>query len=210
MGWFDGNDATVTVALPAGGEPAAWSATIVRTFESGGTTTTTTSRFARQGDRSRLEWEEGGRRMALIVRPDLGVRWLVDVGDNTYSESRLDTTAADLETDEGTPLTAPQIEIAVAAGAPADGFVARRERIGEESVDGHACVVYRSRLEALDGTASEAKVWESLDFGGLALQSEVRSSDKSVVRTSLLDLTRYPAPTAFDLPPGARQAGQTP
>lgn len=210
LGWIGSRNATSTVAAPAGGEPPSWSATIVRTFETAGHSTVSTSHFARDGERSRLEWTEGERRFALIIRPDLGLQWLVDLSANSYSESAIGATGTAANATGAEPLTADQIEAAVSAGAPADGFVGRRERIGEATVEGHACVVYRSRLESLDGTASEASVWEAKDFAGLAIRSEVRSTSGNVVRTEIQGLSPNPQPGAFELPPGARKTGQTP
>ena len=210
LGLFGRGVSQSTVAAPAGGEPVAWSATIVRTFVTDGRTTTSTTRFARSGDRTRLEWTEGDRRMALIVRPDLSVSWLVDLVANSYVETAIDANGAAIPSGEPEPLTAQQVEAAVAAGSPVDGFAVRRERIGEETVDGHPCLVYRSRIEALDGTASEATVWEASDFAGIAIRSEVRGATESLVRTELQQLQRDPDARAFELTPGARRTGQTP
>ena len=148
--------------------------------------------------------------MALIVRPDLSVSWLVDLVSNSYVETAIDANGAAIPSGEPEPLTAQQVEAAVAAGSPVDGFAVRRERIGEETVDGHPCLVYRSRIEALDGTASEATVWEASDFAGLAIRSEVRGATGSLVRTELQQLQRDPDARAFELAPGAQRAGQTP
>lgn len=148
--------------------------------------------------------------MVLIVRPDLAVSWLIDASANTYVETAIDANGAPMTSAEAEPLSGEQVEAAVAAGSPVDGFVTRRDRIGEQSVDGHDCIVYRSRLGSLDGTASEATVWEASDFAGLAIRSEVRSASGSVVRTELRQLQRDPDAGAFELPPGARLAGQTP
>ncbi|MCC6743041.1 MAG: hypothetical protein IT175_04190 [Acidobacteria bacterium] len=209
LGWFS-RGTTTSVASPAGGEPVAWSATVERSFESNGTTTTAVSRFARDGDRMRLEWDEGGRRMVLLVRPDLGVRWLVDFEKGAYTETPLTGPATPGEDGAEAPLSATEIELTVEAGAPADAFAARRERIDDDTLDGHRCAVYRSRLEALDGTTAESTVWEAVDLGGLALRSEIRGSSGTVARTVLRDLSRNPPPDTFELPPGVRKSGQTP
>lgn len=210
LGWFVRGTARATPAAPAGGEPTAWSATIVRTFEADGRTTSTATQFARSGDRTRLEWTEGDRRMALIVRPDQSVSWLVDLSANTYVETAIDANGAPIPSTEAEPLSGQQVEAAIAAGSPVDGFVVRCERIGEETIDGHACIVYRSRLESLDGTPSEATVWEASDFAGLAIRSEVRGAAGGLVRTELRQLQRNPDAGAFELPPGAQVTGQTP
>jgi hypothetical protein len=209
-GWLGRGLSPSTIASPAGGEPDSWSATVVRTFVVNGLSTTSTTEFARSGDRTRLEWIEGERRMALVTRPDLSVSWLVDVSDNSYVEIPLGPDGAPAPSNDSDPLSVQQIEAAIAAGSPADGFVARRERIGEETVEGYACTVYRSRIEAIDGTATEATVWEAPDFAGLAIRSEIRSASGNTVRTDLQRLMRDPPPVTFELTPGARRAGQTP
>lgn len=209
-GWFGSGPSAPTLAAPVGGEPESWSATIVRTFEVNGVTTASTTRFARSGVRTRLEWTEGNGSRMLIVRPDLSVSWLVDLSTGTYIETTLGPTGAPVSAGDVAPLSGPQVEAAVTAGSPADGFAVRRERSGDETVDGHACLVYRSRLEAIDGSASEATVWEAVDFAGLAIRSEIRSASGGLVRTELQRLQRDPDPAEFELPPGVRLSGQTP
>lgn len=209
-GWIGPGLSPSTIASPAGGEPDSWSANIVRTFVVNGQSTTSTTEFARSGDRTRIEWTEGGRRMALIIRPDLSVSWLVDVSDNSYVESPLGADGAPAPSNDPDPLSAQQVEAAIAAGSPSDGFVARRERVGEEKIEGHACNVYRSRVEAIDGTVTEATVWEATDFAGLAIRSEIRSASGNTVRTDLQRLQLDPPPETFELTPGARRSGQTP
>ncbi|MGB5037660.1 MAG: hypothetical protein WBQ66_13695, partial [Blastocatellia bacterium] len=168
------------------------------------------TQFARLGDRTRTEWTEGDRRFVLVVRPDLGLSWTIDLSEGSYIETQVGPNGGPVDTEDSDPLTAQQVEAAVAAGLPADGFVARRERIGEESVDGHKCVVYRSRLGALGAATSEATVWEASDFAGLAIRSEIRSGSGQVVRTQLQQLQRDPDPSLFELPAGVRRSGQTP
>jgi len=209
-GWFGQGLSQSGIAAPAGGEPDAWSATVVRTFEVNGAALPSVTQFARLGDRTRTEWTEGDRRFVLVVRPDLGLSWTIDLSEGSYIETQIGPNGGPVETEDSDPLTAQQVEAAVAAGLPADGFVARRERIGEESVDGHKCVVYRSRLEALGDATSEATVWEASDFAGLAIRSEIRSGSGQVVRTQLQQLQRDPDPSLFELPAGVRRSGQTP
>ena len=209
-GWFGQGVSQSRIAAPAGGEPDAWSATVVRTFDVDGVAQQSVAQFARLGDRTRTGWTEGDREFALVIRPDLGVSWTIDLSENSYTETPIGPDGAPVATGDSDPLTAQQVEAAVAAGLAADGFVARRERIGEEAIDGHKCVVYRSRLEALGGAASEATVWEASDFAGLAIRSEIRSESGQVVRTQLKQLQRDPDPSLFELPAGVHRSGQTP
>jgi hypothetical protein len=186
-------------SAPSGGEPDAYSATVTRRFERGGATVTTETRVARIADLSRQEWTESGRRLAAILRPDRGVELLVDLDRNVYAEHALvgpDQPAA-------AALTGDDVE-ALAAEA-ASGATVSRERAGEETVDGRACVVYRSRVEAPDGGVTESTVWEAKELGGLAIRSESRGPDGSVATTVLSDVRLDPDPSLFEPPAGARR-----
>lgn len=216
FGWPGfGADPVPEVSSPGGAEPDSWSATVVRTFTIDGREQTETTRVARQGLLSRLEWTEHGGRMALILRPDLGVAWRIDLDRNIYVSSETEPGSAGPPASPGRPpagepLSGQAVEAAVGAGQPAGGTGARRERTGEETVDGHRCTVYRTRIEALDGSVGESTVWEAADLGGLAIRSETRGPNGNVVRTQLLQIERHPAPSTFELPPGCAPAGQTP
>src|SRR3712207_8070457 len=50
------------------------------------TTLFRSTRVARRGEWRRQEWVEGGRRLASVARPDLGLTLLVDLDRNLYVE----------------------------------------------------------------------------------------------------------------------------
>jgi outer membrane lipoprotein-sorting protein len=179
-------------SAPSGGEPEAYSATVRRRTGGGEAVET---RVARRGDLSRHEWVEDGRRFASIDRPDRGVVLVVDLDRNVYVERP--AAAAP----EGTALTGDEVEALLAGtGAPS----VARERAGEETVDGHPCVVYRTRIAGAAGT-SIATVWEAQDLGGLAVRSETVDPDGTKATTELVDVRLDADPSLFEPPAGARR-----
>lgn len=182
---------------PSGGEPDVYIATVRRRVADGGGERVVETRVARRGDLRRHEWTEGEQRYATILRPDRGVVLLADLGKNVYLEQPLEATPA-----EG--LTGEQVEALVGgSGAP----FATRERVGEETIDGHPCVVYRSRIEGAAG-AAVATVWEAKDLGGLAIRSETVDPDGVRTTTELVDLRPDPDPALFEPPAGASRVEQ--
>lgn len=186
-------------SVPTGGEPEAYSATVTRRFEHAGESRTLVTRVARRGDWVRTEWTEGGRRMASIVRPDLGTLLLVDLDENVYHERPL---AAPPAEEAGDALGGEEVESLVAGGA---GATATRERAGTESVAGYDCVVYRSRIESPLGGVAESTVWEATDLDGLAVRSELHGADGSLATTALDEIHLDPDPLLFEPPAGARR-----
>jgi hypothetical protein len=182
---------------PRGGEPESYAATVTRRIEVAGEARVETSRVARNGDLTRADWSENGRRFVSIVRPDLGLAWLVDLDGATYVERPLGQAAA---YGEG-PLDGEQVEALV--GALPVASVAR-ERAGTERVAGYDCTIYRSRIGAAEGGSAEATVWEADEIGGLALKTELRDASGATVTTELSDLDLAPDPSLFELPAGAR------
>src|SRR5205085_7906022 len=63
----------------AAGEPEVYSTTLTREAVDGQVREVTTSRVARRGDWRREQWEEAGGERALILRPDLGKGYLLDI-----------------------------------------------------------------------------------------------------------------------------------
>jgi hypothetical protein len=205
LGWFSRGSAPHVGPVrdpgaPSGGEPDAYAASVVRRYEAGGSAETSETRVARRGDWARSEWSEGPRRFASIARPDLGVVWLVDLDRNVYVERRTD---APVPSETG--LTGEQVE-ALAADSGGGGVTTSSERAGEETVDGHPCVVYKTRAESPLGGASESTVWEAQDLGGLAIRSETKGPDGARVTTELRDVRSDAPASLFELPPGASRA----
>lgn len=186
-------------SAPTGGEPDAYGATVTRRFEQGDDVRTSETKLARRGDLSRMEWSESGRRFVSILRPDRGVSILVDLDKNVYAEQPIIPTNAG----ETGALTGEQVEALVAKAG--SGATVARERTGEETVDGHVCIVYRSRIEAPGGGVTESTVWEAKDLGGLALRSEMRGPDGAVLVTEMRDIALDPEPSLFEPPAQARR-----
>src|SRR5688572_20445294 len=69
------------------GEPATYTATIVRSIEDGEHRLVTETQVARSGDMRREEWTEKGERLALITRFDAGKSFLLNLGKQTYIET---------------------------------------------------------------------------------------------------------------------------
>jgi hypothetical protein len=186
---------------PSGGGPAAYAATITRRVEGEGETATMVMRFARDGELTRDEWSENGKRYAAISRPDRGVAWLVDLDRSVYVERPLGATDED-DAEDGDPLAGADVEQLVASGPAAT--VARR-LAGNERVDGYACTVYASTIESPGGGVSEARVWEADDLEGLALRSETIGPNGARVTTNVENVDLRPDPSEFELPTGAQR-----
>jgi hypothetical protein len=181
-----------------GREPESYSATVVRVFERGEERLAFVTRVARAHGLERDEWTEEEHRLASIGRPDLGLTYLIDLDRNVYVEQSFTTIQPSADDLDGE-------EIERLFPEPGSGAVIERVRAGNEVVDGHPCVVYRSRVETLRGATSESTVWEAEDLGGLTVRSELRGPEGSRVVTELRDI-RVPAdPGLFELPADARK-----
>jgi hypothetical protein len=180
-----------------GGEPDVYTARVLTEIEDAGGRRVSEGRVARRGDWRRQEWVEAGRRLATIIRPDLGLTYLVDLDRNAYVQ-RPDREAVE---EPGEGVSGEEVEGAFAAAGA--GAVLAREAAGSEAVDGHPCLVFRTRIEAADGGEGESVVWEAEDLRGLALRSELRSAGARVV-TELRDVQTSVDPALFEPPPGAR------
>lgn len=196
-----GSETAETPGAPSGAEPGAYRATIVRTVERNGQRTVTETFFARRGDWVRQEWLEGERKLAAIVRPDRETTILVDLARNLYVEQPI---PPDPRIGAGgKALSAEDVELMFAGTESA--FAVDRERIGSETVAGHPCVVYRSRIASALGGASTSTVWEAEDLDGLVVRSELKDPDGALVTVELRDVRMDPEPELFDAPPTARR-----
>jgi hypothetical protein len=185
-------------ATLAGREPDSYSATVVRSFERDGEKTVSETRIARDGGMRRDEWLEDGRRLAALVRPDLGMSYLVDLDRNVYVETPLAPSQSELPELDGDAIEE------LFQGTTPEATV-ERTHAGTEIVEGRSCEVIRSRIEAESGGVSEGTVWEASELGGLVIRSEVRGPFGDLVVTELRDI-RVPAdPSLFEIPPAAKR-----
>jgi hypothetical protein len=193
-------------ATLAGREPDSYSATVVRTFEKENQRSISETRVARDGGMRRDEWVEDGRRLAALVRPDLGKAFLIDLDRNFYVE----TPIAPSPPDES-ELNGDEIEQLFQGSTPE--ATVERTHSGTEIVEGRSCDVTRSRIESESGGVSEGTVWEASELGGLVIRSEVRGPFGDLVVTELRDILVPADRSLFELPPGAKRVealnGQT-
>src|SRR4051812_44159190 len=77
----------------AAGEPDVYSATLTRLAVDGEARETTSGSVARRGDWRREQWTEAGAARALILRPDLGKGYLLDLDHRLYIEFNSGTVA---------------------------------------------------------------------------------------------------------------------
>src|SRR5437868_2308623 len=144
--------AEVSAAIIAAGEPEVYSATLTRLAIDGEVREASASSMARRGDWRREQWVEQGSARAVILRPDLGKGYLLDLNIHLYVEFDFAASPA-----EGLPSTeaarktihapasesdAPAIQAGeverVLSDAPAPVQVETR-RLADQTVQDHPC-----------------------------------------------------------------------
>ena len=208
----DGGDPGAKVA----GEPEQYSATVIRIVEDGARRQTTVTREARWGEKRREEWTEDGRERALIWRPDLGKAFLLDVDRRTYLE--IDITVAP-SSQLPTPSTNPRGPSAVKGGGELGAIDStvqavdqyfddaqsptqvETETLSPSVIDGHACVVNRSRAVFPDGHTEITTRFQATELSGLILRIESETEQGSArMITERRDVRGSVAPGAFTVP----------
>lgn len=191
-----------------GAEPEQYSATIVRTVIDGESRETTFTTEARSGALRREEWTERGKSRALVLRPDLGTSYLLDLDRQEYVEISLGGGGENLGNDSqmrdraSADSTTSLVQAADRAidDAPSPDRVDSRE-LSSADVDGHACKVYERRATFVDGHSEIVKTFRAPGLGGLTLRTESYSEPSSVrVITERKDVSIDVAPNAFTVP----------
>lgn len=208
----DGGDGSAQGA----GEPEQYSATVVRILEDGARRDTNVTREARSGEKRREEWTEDGQQRALIWRPDIGKAFLLDLDRRAYLE--IDITVAPLSEPRAAAIK-PDGPSSVKGGGRlgATGSTVQAieqyfddaqppirvetETLSPSVIDGHACVVYRSRAVFPDGHTETTTRFQATDLSGLLLRIESGTEQGSArTITERRDVRAVVAPDAFIVP----------
>ena len=158
-------------SLVPDGEPESYSATVVRTVEEGDLREVIITRVVRSGEMLREEWvEQEGERRALILRPDLGKRFVLSIDKRTYSEASIsDDQRAGIES----PADPEEVERAIGPSLPAATSEARQ--LPDQTVEGHPCQVTEARAVFEDGRTEVFRVFRARDLQGLVIRVEEES-----------------------------------
>lgn len=185
-------------------EPDQYSSTIVRTVEDGTTSEAHTLRESRSGNMRRQEWTEQGQSRALILRPDLGTSYLLDLDRQLYVEvplatARDDSDANDRAKPDSTNSFVESVDRAI-DDAPSPDRVETRT-LPAELIAGHSCKVYERRASFPDGHTEITRTFRAADLNGLALKIEAESVPPTVrVITERRDFILDVRADAFTLP----------
>ena len=189
-------------------EPEQYSATVVRTVVDGTSQQSTVTKEARAGELRREDWTEEGESRALIVRPDIGKRYVLDPDRQAYVEIDLSdgsknpngesqTPSHESKDSTGDPVQA--VDRAIDDAQSPDRVETRA--LPSADVDGHICQVYEQRATFVDGHVEITKTFRAPDLDGLFLRTESSSEPPSVrIITERKDVTRDVAPSTFSVP----------
>jgi hypothetical protein len=212
---------TAAAIIPAG-EPEAYSATVTRTAVDGEARDETVSRVARRGDWRREQWSEAGGERALIWRPDLGKRYLLDLNNRLYIEfafaagpvGKAPPDAAHNPAVQGGETTTPTVIDAgdidrVLSDAPAMIQVEVRV-LADQTLQDHPCQVIEERATLANGRLEVTRSRRARDLAGLPLLIEVESASGARLTIERRDLRLDPSNDDFAVPSGFRKVDKLP
>ncbi|HJQ23034.1 MAG TPA: hypothetical protein VKA60_03900 [Blastocatellia bacterium] len=208
-----------TPEIIAAGEPETYSATVVRLAAAGETRETVTSRVARRGDWRREEWQEAGAVRAVILRPDLGKGYLLDINNRSYVEfdyaagapaaaRRPVTPPPANETTAPPAINAEEVERAL-SDAPAPTQVTEHV-LADHTIDEHPCQVIEARATFADGRVEITRSHRARDLAGLPLLIEVEREGGARLTIERHEVRLDVSPDAFVVPTGFRKVDQLP
>ncbi|MFL6273655.1 MAG: hypothetical protein ACJ74G_00475 [Blastocatellia bacterium] len=200
----------------AAGEPDVYSATLTRLAVDGVARETTSGSVARRGDWRREQWTEAGAARALILRPDLGKGYLLDLDHRLYIEFNSGTTAPAAMRNAAPPASesappAISLEEVERALSDAPALVQLNLRVlGDETIEDHPCQVIEERATFADGGVEVTRSRRARDLAGLPLLIEVESSNGARLTTERRDVRLDVAIDDFAVPAGFRKVDQLP
>ena len=207
-------------AVIASGEPEVYSATVTRLAIDGPVSETTTSLVARRGDWRREQWAEAGGTRAMILRPDLGKGYLLDLDDRLYAEfdyaagvppaNVAPAAAAAHGGADDAPLAvnADEVERDL-SDAPMPVQVEARV-LADQTVQGHVCQVIEERATFADGRVEVTRSRCARDLAGLPLLIEVESPGGARLTVERRDVRLDASPDEFAVPAGFRRVDRLP
>jgi hypothetical protein len=213
--------AAPTTEMIAAGEPDVYAATVTRLAIDGEMREQSASQVARRGDWRREQWSEASGTRALIVRPDLGKTYLLDLDHHLYVEmdsaaapTRAMPTDAARETAHGDAQSAPASlqpeEVDRAFGdAPAPVRVETRA-LADQSVQGYTCQVVQSRATFADGRVEITRSHRARELAGLPLLIEVESVNGARLTIERRDVRLNVSPEEFAVPTDFKRVARLP
>jgi hypothetical protein len=206
-----------SVEIIAAGEPDVYAATVTRLAVDGEARETTSGSVARRGDWRREQWTEAGAARALILRPDLGKGYLLDLDRRLYVEFDSGTTSPAAAVRDAAPsasesappaISLEEVERAL-SDAPAPVQVALRV-LGDETIEDHPCQVIEERATFADGRVEVTRSRRARDLAGLPLLIEVESPNGARLTTERRDVRLDVSPEDFAVPASFRKVDQLP
>jgi hypothetical protein len=215
---------TLEATFVPSGEPATYTATIVRSIEDGEHRLVTETQVARSGDMRREEWTEKGERLALITRFDAGKSFLLNLGKQTYSE----TDFAWKATEKSKPSSANEVQNSddaekqrsdVREQTSAMGFVEDRfaeeptslenRALPDEYIANQLCKVVEKRASFADGRTEVTRTFRAENLSGLALKTESETfspTQRVKVVTEWREIKLEASPDHFVVPTNFKKA----
>jgi hypothetical protein len=216
--------AETSAAIIVAGEPDVYSATVTRLAVDGEVRETAASSVARRGDWRREQWSEAGGVRAVILRPDLGKGYLLDLNNRLYVEFDFAASqgASVPPTDTAreaiaTPGSENQTPAAINAGevdralsdAPAPVQVETRV-LADQTLQDHTCQVIEERATFADGRVEITRSRRARDLAGLPLLIEVESASGARLTIERRDIRLDVTPDDFAVPAGFRKVDRLP
>lgn len=196
-----------------GSEPDEYSATTIRTVVDGSSQQTVITREARSGELRREEWTEQGHNHALILRPDLGKTYLLDLDREAYVEIMLaigneglsnDSQSQDRAGGDSTSHLVQEVDRAIDDGPSPDHVETRA--LSSTEIDGRVCQVYERRASFPDGHTEIMKTFRARDLNWLVLRAESYSEPALVkVITERKNISLAVPADAFMVPANFRK-----
>jgi len=221
--WFTnchGRPAEQSATILAAGEPEVYSATLTRLAIDGSVRETITSMVERRGDWRREQWTEASGERAVILRPDLGKGYLLDLNHRLYLEfdygaspagnAPIDAASAAPggEGDAPPAINANEVDRAL-SDAPAP-VKAETRVLADQTVQDHTCQVIEERATMADGRVEVTRSRRARDLGGLPLLIEVESASGARVTIERRDIRLDASPDDFAVPSGFRKVDKLP
>ncbi|MEN3333158.1 MAG: hypothetical protein V7641_2523 [Blastocatellia bacterium] len=215
--------AETSAAIIAAGEPEVYSATVTRLAIDGEVRETTASRVARRGDWRREQWTEAGGARALILRPDLGKGYLLDLDHRLYVEfdfaasyagsaptdaAREAVAAPGSESDLPAAINANEVDRAL-SDAPAPVQVEARV-LADQTVQDHACQVIEERATMANGRIEVTRSRRARDLAGLPLLIELESASGARLTIERRDISLDVSNDDFAVPADFRKVDRLP
>jgi len=212
----------VSAAIIAAGEPEVYSATLTRLAIDGEVRETSASSVARRGDWRREQWTEAGGARAVILRPDLGKGYLLDLNERLYVEFDFAASPAASPPPDGARETAARASegeapAAINAGevdralsdAPAPVQVETRV-LADQTLQDHPCQVIEERATFADGRVEVTRSRRARDLAGLPLLIEVESAGGARLTIERRDIRLDVSNDDFAVPAGFRKVDSLP